>query len=93
MLKGFFNVPAPVNEPVKAYAPGSPERIELQVALKEAKSQQIDVPMYIGSEEVRTGKTMRMSPPHDHKHILGTFHKATKAHVEEAIEGVSILKF
>jgi 1-pyrroline-5-carboxylate dehydrogenase len=85
MLKGFFNVPAPVNEPVKAYAPGSPERKELQAALKEARAQQVDVPMYIGSDEVRTGKTHKMSPPHDHQHVLGHFHEGDASHVEQAI--------
>ena len=55
MLKGFFNVPTPVNEPIKAYAPGSPERKELQAMLASLRSQEIDIPMYIGSEEVRTG--------------------------------------
>jgi len=85
MLKGFFNVPEPVNEPVKAYAPGSAERKELKAAIAEARSKQIDVPMYIGSEEVRTGKTRVMSPPHDHKHVLGHFHEGDASHVEQAI--------
>lgn len=85
MLKGFFNVPTPKNEPVKAYAPGSSERIELQKTLKEFRAQEMDVPMYIGSEEVRTGKKMPMSPPHDHKHILGYFHEGDASHVEQAI--------
>ncbi len=85
MLKGFFNVPHPVNEPVKSYAPGSPERKELQKALQAARSIQLDVPMYIGNEEVRTGNTRAMSPPHDHAHILGHFHEGDASHVEQAI--------
>jgi 1-pyrroline-5-carboxylate dehydrogenase len=85
MLKGFFNVPKPVNEPVKSYAPGSPERIELQQTLKEFRSLLVDVPMYIGSEEVRTGVKKSMSPPHDHKHLLGFFHEGDASHVEQAI--------
>lgn len=85
MLKGFFNVPTPKNEPVKAYAPGSPERIELQKTLQEFRAQEIDVPMFIGSEEVRTGKKKPMSPPHDHQHILGYFHEGDASHVEQAI--------
>lgn len=93
MLKGFFNVPAPVNEPVKVYAPGSPERKELQSALKEARAKQIDVPMYIGSEEVRTGKTRPMSPPHDHQHILGHFHEGDASHVEQAINAALGAKY
>ncbi|MBD8489577.1 L-glutamate gamma-semialdehyde dehydrogenase [Echinicola sp. CAU 1574] len=85
MLKGFFNVPEPKNEPVFDYAPGSKERAALQAALKEARSQEVDVPMYIGSEEVRTGNKLPLSPPHDHQHILGYFHEGDKSHVEQAI--------
>jgi 1-pyrroline-5-carboxylate dehydrogenase len=85
MLKGFFNVPTPQNEPVKGYAPGSAERKELQNMLKTLRSQVIDVPMYIGSEEVRTGHKKPMSPPHDHQHILGYFHEGDASHVEQAI--------
>jgi 1-pyrroline-5-carboxylate dehydrogenase len=93
MLKGFFNVPTPVNEPVKAYAPGSSERKELQNALKEARALQIDVPMFIGSDEVRTGKTRPMSPPHDHQHILGHFHEGDASHVEQAINAALGAKY
>lgn len=85
MLKGFFNVPAPQNEPIKGYAPGSPERKELQDMLNTLRSQVIDVPMYIGCEEVRTGHKKPMSPPHDHQHILGHFHEGDASHVEQAI--------
>lgn len=85
MLKGFFNIPEPVNEPVKSYAPGSPERTELQAMLKEFRARQADVPMYIGSEEVRTGNKKPMTPPHDHQHLLGHFHEGDASHVEQAI--------
>ncbi|MCL9804768.1 L-glutamate gamma-semialdehyde dehydrogenase [Flavobacterium amniphilum] len=85
MLKGFFNVPKAVNEPVKSYAPNSPERAAVQSAYKELWNSQIDVPLYIGSEEIRTGNTRNMSAPHDHKHIVGTYHLAEKAHIEKAI--------
>ena len=85
MLKGFFNVPTPSNEPVLDYAPGSPERKALKEALKQMKSEQIDVPMYIGSEEVRTGNLKPMTPPHEHKHLLGNFHYGDASHVEQAI--------
>ncbi len=85
MLKGFFKVPEPKNEPVKSYAPDSPERAELQKALREARSKEIEVPMYIGSEEVKTGNKKPLSPPHDHKHILGYFHEGDASHVEQAI--------
>lgn len=85
MLKGFFNVPVPQNEPVKGYAPGSPERNELQQMLRNLRSQVLDVPMYIGAEEVRTGIKKPMSPPHDHQHLLGYFHEGDASHVEQAI--------
>jgi 1-pyrroline-5-carboxylate dehydrogenase len=85
MLKGFFNVPEPVNEPVKSYASGSPERSELQAMLKEFRAQQVDVPMYIGGEEVRSGNKKPIKPPHDHQHLLGHFHEGDASHVEQAI--------
>jgi 1-pyrroline-5-carboxylate dehydrogenase len=85
MLKGFFNVPKAVNEPVKSYAPNSPEKAAVLKAYKEMWNSQIDVPLYIGSEEIRTGNTRTMSAPHDHQHIVGTYHLAEKTHVEKAI--------
>ena len=85
MSKGFYNVPAPVNEPVKSYAPGSPERKELQAKLTELRSQVMDVPMYIGGKEIRTEKTGKLTPPHDHQHLLGNYHKGDKTHVKQAI--------
>ncbi len=85
MPKGNFVVPFPDNEPVKSYASGSPERISLQAKLKEMSSQEINVPMYIGSEEVTTSTKIRMSPPHDHKHTLGHFYEGDASHVEQAI--------
>jgi 1-pyrroline-5-carboxylate dehydrogenase len=85
MLKGFFHVPKAINEPVKAYAPNSPEKAAVLAAYKEMWNSQIDVPLYIGSEEIRTGNTRNMSAPHDHKHIVGTYHLAEKSHVEKAI--------
>ena len=85
MPKGIFKVPVAKNEPVLGYAKGSPEKAELEAALKAARSIEIDAPMFIGSEEVRTGKTVRMSPPHDHQHTLGHFHEGDASHVEQAI--------
>ncbi|MFZ6001990.1 MAG: L-glutamate gamma-semialdehyde dehydrogenase [Bacteroidota bacterium] len=85
MSKGFFHVPVPKNEPVLSYAPGSKERSALKKALDEARAQVLDVPMYIGGEEVRTGVKKTISPPHDHKHVLGHFHEGDKGHVEQAI--------
>lgn len=85
MLKGFFNVPKAINEPVKSYAPNSPEKAAVLEAYKEMWNSQIDVPLYIGSEEIRTGNTRTMSAPHDHQHIVGKYHLAEKSHVEKAI--------
>ncbi|RYH75687.1 L-glutamate gamma-semialdehyde dehydrogenase [Flavobacteriaceae bacterium 144Ye] len=85
MGKGFFNVPIAVNEPVKSYAPGSPEREAVLKAYKEMFNSKVDVPLYINGKDVETGNTRTMSPPHDHQHIVGTYHLAEKSHVEEAI--------
>ncbi len=85
MSKGFFRVPVPKNEPVLSYAPGSPERVALKKALSEARAQEIDVPMYIGSERVRTGNKKRLAPPHDHRHTLGYYHEGDASHAEQAI--------
>ncbi len=85
MGKGFFNVPIAVNEPVKGYAPGSPERDAVLKAYKSMYKSKIDVPLYINGKDVVTGNTRTMSPPHDHKHEVGTYHLAEKSHVEEAI--------
>ncbi|RBA29551.1 L-glutamate gamma-semialdehyde dehydrogenase [Flavobacterium tibetense] len=85
MLKGFFNVPKAVNEPVKSYAPGSPERAKVAETYKAMWNAQVEVPLYIGSEEIKTGNTKKMSAPHDHQHIVGIYHQADKALVEKAI--------
>jgi 1-pyrroline-5-carboxylate dehydrogenase len=85
MGKGFFEVPIAVNEPIKDYAPGSPERIAVSATYKKMYNDTVEVPMYINGEDVKTGDTGTMSPPHDHKHILGTYHKAEKKHIESAI--------
>ena len=92
MSTGFFSIPKAVNEPVKSYAPGSPERKELQAMLSHLRSQVVDVPMYIGGKEVRSGKLGSLNPPHDHKHLLGNFHKGDKSHVKQAIEAAMAAK-
>lgn len=86
MPKGFFNVPKAVNEPVKAYTPNSPEKAAVLAAYQKMWNETIDVPMYIGSQEVRTGNTRTMSAPHDHKHIVGTYHLGEATHVTQAID-------
>lgn len=92
MPKGIFHVPAPVNEPVKNYAPGSPERKELKEMLKQLRSQKMDMPMYIGGKEVRSGKLGDVRPPHDHQHLLGQYHKGDKTHVKQAIDAALAAK-
>ncbi|WP_162127167.1 L-glutamate gamma-semialdehyde dehydrogenase [Flavobacterium phycosphaerae] len=85
MPKGFFHVPKAVNEPVKSYAPNSPEKVAVLAAYKKMWNETIDVPNYIGSEEIRTGNTRNMTAPHDHQHVVGKYHLAEKAHIEKAI--------
>ena len=85
MGKGFFNVPKAVNEPVKSYAPGTPERDAVLKAYNSMYNSTIDVPLYINGRYIETGNTKTMSPPHDHKHIVGTYHVAEQKHVEDAI--------
>jgi len=92
MSNAFFKVPFPKNEPVLSYAPGTKERQLLKKALEEGRSKELDIPMYIGSEEVRTGNKVRLSPPHDHKHTLGHFHAGDKTHVEQAINAALAAK-
>ncbi len=85
MGKGFFQVPTAINEPIKSYAPDTPERDAVLKQYKAYYNNQVDVPMFIGGEEVRTGNTKPMSPPHDHKHVVGSYHLADKEHVATAI--------
>jgi len=92
MLKGFFNVPPPQNEPVLNYGPRSLERVALKAALEEARAQQLDIPMYIGDKEVRTGTKLEIRPPHDHKHLLATFSEGDASHVTAAIKAALAAK-
>jgi 1-pyrroline-5-carboxylate dehydrogenase len=92
MNLGYFSYPLPVNEPINQYAPGTPERAALKKTLAELKSQQADIPMYIGSEEVRTGHTQAIHPPHEIGHTLGHFHAGDESHVHQAIEAALAAK-
>lgn len=92
MSTGFFNIPYPKNEPVLSYAPGSKERAALKKALEEARAQVLDIPMYIGAEEVRSGNKKPLNPPHDHQHLLGYFHEGDKQHVTQAIDAAMAAK-
>jgi len=86
MSNAIYSVPAAINEPLLNYAPGSPERESLKAALRKMRSQEIDIPMYIGGKEIRTEKKVRMAPPHDHAHTIAYYHAGNKSHVEQAIE-------
>lgn len=92
MNTGYFNYPLPVNEPVLNYAPGSPERKRLKEVLSELKSEIIDVPMYIGGREVRSGHTVALHPPHEKDHLLGNFHLGNASHVKMAIDAALAAK-
>lgn len=89
---GYFNYPMPKNEPVLDYAPGSNERETLQKTLKELKGQQMDIPMYIGGDEVRTGKKTAIHPPHEIAHTLAHFHAGNETHVKQAIDAALAAK-
>jgi len=85
----IFRAPEPYNEPVKSYAPGSPEREELRVRLQEMESRQIEIPLVIGGEEVRTGNTFEAIEPHKRSHVLAMVHKGGAAEVERAVEAAA----
>lgn len=86
MSKGVYRLPNITNEPVKSYAPGSPERKALKEKLAEVKNTVVDLPMIIDGKEVRTGKLMDIRPPHEHKHLLGHYHQGDASHVQLAID-------
>ncbi|WP_298767103.1 L-glutamate gamma-semialdehyde dehydrogenase [uncultured Polaribacter sp.] len=85
MTRGFFNVPVATNEPVKSYKANSPERNEVLATYKAMYNGKVDIPMHINGEEIKTGNIRNITPPHDHKHIVGQYHIAEKTHVESAI--------
>jgi 1-pyrroline-5-carboxylate dehydrogenase len=85
MSNGFYNVPKAVNEPVREYRPGSQEVKSLMAMYHKMYAEKVDIPAYIGAEEIRTGKTVNMHPPHDIKHDLGVFHQAEQEHIEKAV--------
>src|SRR5262245_29731995 len=85
-FNGRRRVPPPVNEPVRSYAPGSPERASLKAKLKQISSEKLDMPLIIGGKEVKTGDCGRSVMPHDHNHVLGDYQKATEKQVLQAVE-------
>jgi 1-pyrroline-5-carboxylate dehydrogenase len=84
-MNGIIRIPTPVNEPVKAYAPGSPEKASLKKKLAEMLATEIEIPLIIGGKEIRTGKTAKAVCPFDHKHVLATYHKAEAKEVDLAV--------
>ncbi len=86
MPKGVYRLPNITNEPIKSYAPGSPERKALKEKLAEVKNTVVDLPMIIDGKEIRTGKLMDIRPPHEHKHLLGHYHQGDASHIQMAIQ-------
>ena len=92
MSLGYFSYPLPANEPVLNYAAGSNEKAILKKTLSELKKEPADIPMYIGSREVRTGKKTAIHPPHEINHILGYFHEGNEKHIQQAIDAALAAK-
>lgn len=92
MSTGFYKVPTPTNEPVYEYAPGTPERKALKATLKAMKEEPVEVPLYIGNEQIKTGKKKRLAPPHNHQLTLGHYHEGDASHVQQAIDSALNVK-
>jgi 1-pyrroline-5-carboxylate dehydrogenase len=92
MSTGFFKVPIAENEPIVNYAPGTIERTRLKQVISEMMSNEVDIPMIIDGKEVRSGNRIAVRPPHDHKHILGYYHRGDAAHVNMAIKAALAAK-
>ncbi len=88
-FNGRRRVPPPVNEPIKSYAPGSLERASLKARLKQMAGERVDIPIIIGGKEIRTGDTAKVVMPHDHQHVVATYHQATEKDVVHAIEAAA----
>jgi 1-pyrroline-5-carboxylate dehydrogenase len=85
-FNGRRRVPPPTNDPIRSYEPGSAERASIKARLAALASDTIDIPLVIGGKEIRTGDTAPVVMPHDHRHVLGNYHKATAEHVQQAIQ-------
>ncbi len=92
MNLGYFHYPLPANEPVKSYAPGSPEKDLLKKALTDLKSAEHDIPAIIDGKEIRSGNKIKMRPPHELSHSLGYFHRSSKDDVKRAIDAALKIK-
>ena len=89
-FNGRRRVPPPVNEPVRSYSPGSSERGSIKARLNHMAGERIDIPLFIGGKEVKTGTCAAVVMPHDHHHMLGAYHKATEQHVLHAVEAARV---
>ncbi|MCC6317049.1 MAG: L-glutamate gamma-semialdehyde dehydrogenase [Gemmatimonadaceae bacterium] len=85
-FNGIRKVPAPVNEPIRSYAPGSPERASLKARLDSMSRERVEIPIIIGGKEYRTGELGHAVMPHDHQHVLADYHKAKPEHARMAVE-------
>ena len=86
MANAKFNLNLPSNEPVRSYAPGTPERKDIKAKLKELKNRHIEIPIIIGGKEIKTGNLGKCILPHNHGTVVGTYHKAGEKEVQMAIE-------
>lgn len=92
MTNGIFNVPIPKNEPIFSYEPGSQEKKDLKAKIVELKAKEIEIPVILGGEEAKTGKTVECRCPHETKHLLGIYHKASEKEVEQAIQAALAIR-
>jgi len=92
MSKGFFNIPDIKNEPIKSYAPGSPERTELKKMITDLRSVELEIPMVIGGKDVSTDRRVRICPPHEIKHTLGYYSQGDSSHVQMAIDAAMLAR-
>ncbi len=88
-MNSIFKIPEPINEPVMNYAPGSSERKELKARIAELRGQVVDIPLIIGGKEVRTGRTVDITIPHENKKVIGRFHKAGPKEVQLAVRAAA----
>jgi 1-pyrroline-5-carboxylate dehydrogenase len=85
-MEANFKIPKPVNEPILGYLPNSKERNELKEAIQQLKGKQIEIPLVIGGKKIKSGNIGTCIMPHNHKHVLGTYHKAGAKEINDAIE-------
>jgi len=86
VFNGRRRIPPPVNDPIRSYAPGSPERASIKARLKQMAGDKVVIPLFIGGKEIKTGSCGQVVMPHDHQHVLAEYHKASESHVTQAID-------